>query len=333
MTMETMQLMFRMLRRLPVGDLRTAEQLAQELGVTRADVARAVDEAREYGVDIQTRRGRGYALLDSIDWLDAYQTRQAMGDRGERYQLRIADDVISTNDVVLAEGGGAYAGRLAVAAELQAAGRGRRGRRWNSGLGNALTFSVLYRFSQPNAALSASSLVVGVALMRALKELGVRDAMLKWPNDLITSDGKLGGVLIETCGERASALSTIIIGIGINVRLPGRLEAAIDQPAVDLHRLGVRANRSTILGVCLRHLDETMAQFEAEGFANLRQEWTAHAAYISKPVVLAHAHGQVETGVMGGIAADGSLLLTTAKGQQKVYSGDISLRCIPASHP
>ncbi len=322
-----MQLMFRMLRSLPVAELRTAGQLAQEHGVTRAEVAQAVEEAREYGVDIQTRRGRGYTLSDTIDWLDADQAWQAMGDRGEHYQLRILDHVISTNDVLLAEAVVSDPRRLAVATELQLGGRGRRGRRWSSGLGNALTFSILYRFSQPNALIPASSLVVGVALIRALNELGAGGVMLKWPNDLITSNGKLGGVLIEAHG--GNSLNSIVIGIGLNVRLPDELKAAIDQPAADLHRLGVRANRSTILGVCLRHVHETMAQFESEGFTHLRQEWTAHAAFVSQPVALTHAHGERETGVMLGIAADGALVLTTTKGHQKIYSGDISLRPMP----
>ncbi|MSQ58944.1 MAG: biotin--[acetyl-CoA-carboxylase] ligase [Betaproteobacteria bacterium] len=328
--MKTMNTMFRVLRSLPAGELRTADQLSQELGITRQDVTQTVDEAREYGVDIQARQGGGYVISGGIDWLGVRETQQAMGDCAARYQIRILDAAISTNDEVLAEAVNPP-GRLVVAAELQCGGRGRLGRRWNSGLGNSLTFSILYRFSKRGAALSASSLVVGVALMRALNELGVRGALLKWPNDLITPAGKLGGVLIETHGGGVSALPAIVIGIGLNARLPDKFESAIGQPVVDLYRLGVRAPRSTILGVCLRHVEETMARFEAQGFENLRKEWTAHAAYIGQPVVLAHAHGETQAGVMAGISEDGALVLAAENGHRKIYSGDMSMR--PAQSP
>ncbi|MFN0315571.1 MAG: biotin--[acetyl-CoA-carboxylase] ligase [Burkholderiales bacterium] len=330
--MNTMQVMFRVLRSLGAGELRTADRLASEFSVTRLEVAQAMDEARDYGVDIQSRPGHGYVLADGIDWLGVQETQQAMGPCAARYEIRILDETVSTNDVVLAEAAHSHEGRLAVAAELQSGGRGRLGRRWNSGLGNALTFSVLYRFSKQGAALSASSLVVGVGLMRALHELGIRRAMLKWPNDLIAPEGKLGGVLIETHGGRASDLATIVIGIGLNVRLPKKLETAIGQPVTDLHRLGVRTRRSHLLGVCLRHVEETMVQFEAQGFENLKKEWIAHAAYIGRPVVLAYAHGETQAGVMAGIAEDGALLLAAEGGQRKIYSGDISLRPAQPAH-
>ncbi len=320
-----MTLMFQILRDLLVGVLRTAEQLAQSYGVSRADVIQAMEDARECGVEISAIRGRGYELLAKIDWLESDQTLRALGNRADQCQIRIFNQVDSTNDSVLGVADRPIESGLVVAAELQTRGRGRRGRPWSSGLGNALTFSVLFHLRQRRMVSAASSLVAGVAIVRALHELNARDVALKWPNDLIGAGGKLGGVLIETQPERDS-LGTCVVGIGLNVRMSEKLKSSIDQPVSDLRSIGVVADRSTILGVSLRHLYEAMDQFELQGFDRFRQEWTSHAAYLSKPVMLVHANGDVEKGVMSGIAEDGALLLATAQGHKRIYSGDISLR-------
>lgn len=328
--MAEMNLLFRVLRALDAGVSCSAEGLAQHLGVPRSKVAAALTEARELGVEIKAERGRGYALPRPMDWLDAQRVARAMASQAQACDVRILDHVVSTNDAILTISDGMAGRVLVVTAELQQGGRGRRGRRWSSGVANALTFTMLWRVHKRLAIVSASSLVVGVGLARAMTELGVAGTTLKWPNDLLCAQGKLGGVLTEGVPEQGAGV--LAIGVGINVRVPESVKAAIDQPVADLRDLGVSADRSSILGVCLRHLIEALTQFEAEGFSRLREEWMAHAAYLSQAVVLRHSHGESVDGTLAGIAEDGALLLSTAQGSKKIFSGDVSLRTLETAH-
>src|SRR3954451_1534746 len=111
----------------------------------------------------------------------------------------------STNTALLEAG---KAGVL-LATNEQTAGRGRRGHRWYSAPGADITFSLSAEIANPVAGLS---LVAGVAAASALRALGVREAALKWPNDLLVGGAKLGGILVETRGRLA------VFGFGINCR-------------------------------------------------------------------------------------------------------------------
>jgi len=322
--MAEMKLLIPVLRALDAGVSGSAAGLARHLHVPRARVTAALAEAHELGVPLVAQRGRGYSLARRIDWLDTARVLAAMGKEAAHADVRVLDRVGSTNDAIPCAADVSPGRVLVVTAELQDGGRGRRGRRWSSGVANALTFSMLWQVRERLQSLSAASLVVGVALRRALAELGTSDVRLKWPNDLLCTQGKLGGVLIEGVPERG--LGVLVIGIGINVRVPSEVKSAIDQPIADVEDLGVVADRSTILGVCLRHLIEALMQFESEGFARLRREWLTHAAFLSQQVALRHGHGETEHGIMTGIDEDGALLLATPLGSKKIYSGDVSLR-------
>src|SRR5687767_15853605 len=112
--------------------------------------------------------------------------------------VRVVERCTSTNDLALKA-----QSPVLLAAEEQTAGRGRRGRRWHSAPGAGLTFSLGRRIRRPARELAALSLVAGVAAARALRALGVRQAALKWPNDLLVDGAKLGGILVETRSQGA----------------------------------------------------------------------------------------------------------------------------------
>ena len=213
-----------------------------------------------------------------------------------------------------------------LAAELQRHGRGRRGRIWHASLGGALTFSVLWRFNQGAGYLSGLSLAVGVALMRALIGSNIADVALKWPNDVLHNYRKLAGVLIELQGE-ALGPSTVIIGIGLNLRLPDRVKEQIDQAVVDIDAIStVIPDRNRLFAQILSQLADVLQQFEAGGFAALREEWLRYHVYQDKPVSIALPNGTRQLGQVVGVSEDGALLVRTANGIQQYASGEISLR-------
>lgn len=318
-------LTLRALRLLSDGQFRSGQQLARSLGVSRTSVWQSLRHVEGTGVRLVRVHGHGYRLLESIDWLDAARIRQNLGACAEAFDVRVADVVDSTNTDLLAQAvAGAADGRVLVA-EFQARGRGRRGRAWYSGLGGALTFSLLWRFEQGAGVLAGLGPAVGVALVRALRSLGVAEAMVKWPNDILVRHHKLAGTLVEIQGDVLGP-SLAVVGVGLNCRLGEATRDQVDQAVTDLAAEGVLVERNRVLAQLLWHLADMRLAFSQGGFGPLRHEWESYHVYAERPVVLRLPDGGHEEGVVAGVAADGSLLLQTASGLRRFHSGEVSLR-------
>lgn len=319
-------LAFSIMRLLGDGEFHSGEEMARRLGISRASVWQALKSIDEAGVEVFRVPGRGYRLREPIEWLDRQVIAETLGEMAGAIDLEILDQADSTNRVLLNKAALGAPHRSCVVAELQSAGRGRRGRQWVSKLGGGLAFSVLWRFEQGAGFLSGLSLAVGVALLRAINEIGIDGVALKWPNDLQYQGRKLAGILIEMQGD-ISGPCAVVVGIGLNLRLGDALLASIDQPAIDLYSI-TRRNpaRNELFGRLLRRLDEVCATFAASGFAALREEWQNHHAYHERPVYLLMPDGSRREGIVRGVDQDGALLLETGQGVSRNLSGEVSLR-------
>ncbi len=318
--------LFPLLRLLADGRFRSGEELASHFGVTRATVWNAVQQAEALGVQIYSVRGKGYRLPQPVDFLEYERIHAELGAAAGRFTLELHDVLDSTNSLLMRQASEGAPHATCIAAELQQAGRGRRGRNWHSGLGTSLTFSLLWRFSQGAAALSGLSLAVGVGLGRALRTAGAAEIMLKWPNDVLYRGRKLAGILIELQGEMMGP-SAAVIGVGLNVRLPDEAIAAIDQPATDLRTVLARdLERNRLLALVLRHLGDVLGEFEQGGFTVLRDEWMSQHAYHDKRVRLLLPDGSDVAATVLGVTDDGTLLADAGSGLQRFSSAEISLR-------
>ncbi len=320
------------LRILGDGEFHSGEQLAARLGVSRASIWNALQGVEMFGVRLFKVRGRGYQLADAIEWLARDKVLEHLGAHAETLQVQLVDVIDSTNSVLMQRAFQNSGGAQCLAAELQTQGRGRRGRTWHGALGGSLLFSLLWRFNLGAAQLSGLSLAVGVALVRALQELGVANIQLKWPNDLIHGYRKLGGVLIELQGDTLGP-STAVIGVGLNLRLPDQVKHQIDQAVIDMHSLvPVLPSRNAVLGVALRHLADVLRDFDLHGFESLRLEWQGLHAYQRKPVVMRMPDGAEIAGVVRGVTPEGALILDTTSGERRFGSGEMRLRPLAAAH-
>lgn len=318
------------LRRLGDGEFHSGEDIAAALGVTRATVWNAIREAAVLGLVVDSVRGRGYRLADGPIWLDADRVEALLGERARRFRIEIVDQVASTNTALLERARDDLPGGVVLATELQSEGRGRRGRSWSSGLGTALTFSVSWRFETGAAGLTGLSLVVGVAVARALAALGAVDVALKWPNDVQYLGRKLGGILIEVQGD-ALGPATAVIGIGLNVRMPPAWRSRIDQPVADATEAGAGHDRNRLLAGILVELADWLDAFAREGFAPLEPEFRRWHALQDAEVEVNTGHGEPVRGRARGTAADGSLLVQTADGIVRFHGGEVSLRAAAGS--
>lgn len=323
-------LAFQTLRALADGAFHSGEDIARVLGVTRSAVWYGIRDITGAGFDIEKVRGRGYRLGRAVSLLDAALVRQQLGAAARVIALEICDTVDSTNTQLMLRAAQAAGSGLVLAAEAQTAGRGRRGRVWQSGIGSTLTFSVLWRFAQGARELAGLSLAVGVALARALRIAGARDVRLKWPNDVVLPGGKLAGILIEMQGDVLGP-SAAVIGIGVNVRRDPHVFAAVDQPVADLETAaGMPVDRNRLLALLLAELAAVLELFARGGFAPLRGEWQALHAHQDQRVRLTLPDGSAVTGRARGVAEDGALLLETDHGVVRHHSGEVSLRAAAA---
>jgi BirA family biotin operon repressor/biotin-[acetyl-CoA-carboxylase] ligase len=319
-------LTFKLLRRLADGEFHSGEVLARDFGVTRATVNNALRDVASYGLTLYSVRGRGYRLAQPLQWLDADLINARFGSARGELHIEIRDHATSSNALLLQRATQGAASGSVLAAEWQTAGRGRLGRVWLSGLGDALTFSLLWRFKSGLAALSGLSLAVGIAMIRALQELGVPGVGLKWPNDVLLNGGKLAGILIEAQGDMLGP-SAVVIGIGLNMRVPEALRDRIDQRVSDLASLDMTVpERNAVLAVLLKHLTAVLHEFSAGGFAPLRAEWESHYLFRERPVKLLLPDGTHIAGMVLGVTDEGALRLVTAQGEQVFNSGEVSLR-------
>ncbi|MGN6513803.1 MAG: biotin--[acetyl-CoA-carboxylase] ligase, partial [Lysobacteraceae bacterium] len=239
-------------------------------GETRAAVWKRIDALRAAGVAIEARPGRGYALAQPLELLEADAIRAALPPAlvaGLRLEVLWTTD--STNTRLLERPTPAE-GACVLLAERQTGGRGRRGRAWASPLAANIYLSLARGFGGGLARLPGLSLVAGVATAEALHALGFAGVRLKWPNDLVVADGdgglrKLGGLLVEGGGEHAGPVRAVI-GLGLNVRMPATHAAAIGQPWTDLATLaGDAVSRNRVVAALLAHWLPALAQFDAHG--------------------------------------------------------------------
>lgn len=264
--------------------------------------------------------------------IDPVRLRRLLGESSWRFEVDSIAECESTSTLLLDRAAqGAPSGSVIVAAR-QTAGRGSRGRQWFASPEASLTFSVLWSFPGGMEGLAGLSLAVGVAAIRALEACGASGVTLKWPNDILHDNAKLGGILIElqTSGETAQA----VIGIGLNLQLPDTIGGspgfALPPAALD-SILSPPPERHALLAQLLIHLAGVLDRFATDGFAAVRNEWLKRHAWQDQAVHLLR-DGKIEKeGICRGADEDGALLVETATGLERCLSGDVSLRAIPSS--
>ena len=224
-------------------------------------------------------------------------------------EVRKVERCGSTNAVLLAEG---RPGVL-LATDEQTAGRGRRGRRWYSMPGTDVTFSVSAEIARPEPGLA---LVAGVAAAKALRALGVKQAALKWPNDVLVNGAKLGGILVETRGRLA------VFGFGINGRHDSALERRLKRPIAALDQF-IAVDRDRIMERVAKCLLEELATLRTSGLEPIVREWEQLDVHTGQRVRVRLADGRVLSGLARGLEHDGGLRVETAEGVRAVYSGRI----------
>ena len=328
-------LAWRTARALGDGRFHSGARLAERFGVSRTAVWRAIEALAALGLEVQAVRGKGYRLAAPVEWLDPAAVRGAVPPAARALVGAVAvhDETDSTNQRLL-EAGAPIPGRVAAClAECQRGGRGRRGRHWESPPGAGIWLSASWLFERQPAGLSALGLAAGLAARRALLAAGVPGVGLKWPNDLVHGDRKLGGLLVELRAE-SNGPAFVVVGVGVNWRLPAAARAAVraaggldptDVAGLCAEAECERPGRNAVAGALIGELAALLASYARTGFAPWRDEWPTADALAGR-FVRVDFGGTELRGRASGVDADGALLVETGSCLRRVIAGDVSVR-------
>lgn len=284
--------------------------ITAQLDLNDGQLSRAIDAIRASGLTVEQHQQHGYRLAAPMEPLADEQILAAMEADSRQLlgTLVIELQTDSTNSQLRRMLSANACPGSACLSESQSAGRGRRGRQWIAPAGSNLMLSLSWRYPA-NSDLSGLSPALGVAASLAVEDSGIRDIQLKWPNDLIWRDRKLGGILVELFPAANQQLS-VIVGIGINVNLPPQQGTDIDQPWTDLHQIsGHAVARNPLAGRLLHHLLLALQDFGMGDHSRWQQAYRQRDALVNREVTLTRPDGSRSEGIARGLNASGELLI------------------------
>lgn len=309
------------------GRFHSGTALGNRLGISRAAVNKSIQGLIERGLDIHSVSGKGYRWVSPAAPLSGEYIRTKLDQflAGHNLAVTVLDEVESTSSYLLGKLTQAYVGPEVCLAEHQTGGRGRRGRQWQSSPYQNITLSISWRYDAGPSRLSGLSIAAGVAIMRALQTAGIKGAKLKWPNDVLHDNRKLAGVLVDLRGESEGPTS-IVLGVGLNVRLHPVESAKVDQDWTDLVSIHDRpTDRNELAALLILELYKMLTDFAQQGLRPYFDEWEKWHAYENQPVRLIQSGSEIE-GTVCGIDDNGALHLDTGNAVIKIHSGEVSLR-------
>jgi BirA family biotin operon repressor/biotin-[acetyl-CoA-carboxylase] ligase len=227
-------------------------------------------------------------------------------------------EISSTNDWLLSAARGGAADRTVVVADFQRQGRGRLDRGWEAPAGTSLLASILFRTPLAPNERYLTTVAVGLSALEACQSIASLRAGLKWPNDVVASGRKLGGLLAESDGHDGAG--AIVVGIGLNLTWPGPPAAG----GTSVHELtGLRVERDAMLNALLvglgAHAD---ALGTPAGRSSLLESYRLRLTTLGEVVRVTLSDGEF-VGTAQGINDDGHLLVHTSDGVKAVAAGDV----------
>lgn len=311
------------------GRFHSGTELADTLAISRSAVWKHLQAlSDELAIELVAVSGKGYKLARPLQLLSSQAISEVLEQSAAKLlrRIEIHDSLPSTNGYLLEAARRNEEGGLVCLAEYQSAGKGRRGRSWISPFGHNIYLSILWRHQTGPGAIAGLSLAIGVAVVRALRQFGVEDVGLKWPNDIYWRGRKLGGILIEVSGESGGPCHSVV-GLGLNLYLSNQQAQAIEQAWVDLqHIVGERSTgrRNQLVALLLNQILPVLADFETLTLAHYLPDWRCMDCMLGLETDIFIGE-QGFHGTVKGIDDQGLLLLEDADGRIRPFaSGEIS---------
>ncbi|WNB93751.1 biotin--[acetyl-CoA-carboxylase] ligase [Bacillus sp. NEB1478] len=306
------------------GQFVSGQQISDKLNCSRTAIWKHVSELRKSGYSIEAVQKRGYRLLTSPDLVTPEEVSLYTGDGTFGKKVTYKPSVRSTQEIAhqLAREG-AEEGTIVLADE-QTGGRGRLGRAWQSPSGTGIWMSLIMRPKIPLQKAPQLTLLIAVAVSKAIEKVTGIEAAIKWPNDLLINGKKISGILTELQAE-ADSIHSVIVGIGMNVN---QEKKHFSEEIIDIATsLAIEGNqsfkRAELIGAVLNEIEKLYNNYLQDGFKVIKLLWEARAFSLGKRITARSISGSI-TGYAQGITEEGVLLLEDDNGVvHSIYSADI----------
>lgn len=312
----------------------TSGNLSYKLNLGEATIMESLAALQTMGIAITEIPGKGFTLPYSFEFLDELEIRSNCAPATLELveSIEILDEIDSTNSYLIRKSEKAASRGAVCLAESQSSGRGRVGRNWISPYGSNIYLSLAWIYDDQRQ-INGLSLAAGVSVVRVLHNLGFKDAGLKWPNDILYGDCKLGGILLEIVSN-GNGLYRIVLGLGLNVFMSENSASQIDQRWIDLHKAGQGRNlpsRNSLVSALINELMPLLESYPRQGLASYIDEWRSYHSLEGRRVQIQQGANILE-GYISGISNQGLLKLVCLEGNNhEVASGDVRLRALESA--
>lgn len=314
----------------------SGQELCEQFGVSRTAVWKAIGQLKKEGYIIEAVQNRGYRLLDQTE--EVYnqadiQSRLKTDWAGQ--SLLFFDSIDSTNIRAKLEAEQGAESGLLVVADMQSAGRGRRGRGWESPAGTNIYYTLMLKPDFSSDCAPMLTLVMALAVAKGIRQTLRRDSEeaaakvgIKWPNDIVVDGKKVCGILTEMSMEQ-SYIQHIVIGVGINVRKQEFPEEIRDRAAAIDEQCGFCISRSQLIADIMEAFEEDYEIFlQTHDLKGLRASYTELLVNQDREVCVLDPREECR-GIARGINDQGELLVERQDGTvEEVYAGEVSVRGI-----
>ncbi len=309
------------------------EKMAARLGITIDDLSRQLAELQNGDAGIIEAVDGEFRLDSAVSLLDEQKLRDSLSQTAlcRINRLDVLQSVNSTNSFLLEKqiaGGQANV----CLTEDQSAGRGRHGNSWHSASHRNLMFSISWEFSHWPATITGLGMATSLIVAQRLNSNFELNASIKWPNDLLVEEDKIGGILVDAAGQSGGTCK-VVIGIGLNIHQPEWPQSHThDYPWQDLNTLGVQVDRNLLAAQLIEDLLVMLVQFERTGFAPMAADWNSLSSYQDRHVRVGDFkshNSEIIEGRMRGVDDDGALLVRDDAGTiHRFTDSSISVRLL-----
>lgn len=304
----------------------SGQELCERFGVSRTAVWKAVNQLKEEGYEIEAVPNKGYHMVACPDVISAEEVKSLLATRWAGQEIAYYSILDSTNNRAkrLAEEGAAH-GTLVIADE-QTGGRGRRGRSWKTPPRSAIAMTLIIRPNLPTEKASMITLLMGMAVASACRELLGLPAGIKWPNDVVIGGRKICGILTEMSAEM-DGIHYLVIGTGINVNMDEFPEEIRDVATSLSIQAGHTVNRAEVICLCMKYFERYYEIFmETEDLSGLRDTYHEMLVNLNNEVRVLEP-GNEYCGISRGINEKGELLVERENQTvEAVFAGEVSVR-------
>lgn len=314
------------------GNFVSGQQISKDLHVSRTAIWKHINVLKERGYIFESSTRKGYRLIYAPNLLTPLEIDSALHTETFGRHVVYLESTQSTNEEakkIAREG--AEEGTIVVAEE-QITGHGRLARGFYSPFAKGIWFSLILRPKFFPMEASKCTLLAAVGVCRGIRRMGLADAGIKWPNDILVHGKKLVGIL-TLMSASMEKIDYIIMGIGINTGIKkNEFPEDFREGATSFLNEGINVSRKDLLAAILGELEKEYSIAQDEGFDKVLDDWRALSVTLGQEVRVIFGDDSY-TGKAVDIDRDGCLLVNTESEVKRVIAGDVSIRPVDAPIP